>query len=113
MNNIKISIFESIYLIYMFLLFETTIDFNIFNSPKGYWLEHLTGNAKGKRICPFGKVIIFFFIGILLCRHFVKLPKYTMISSICIGFILSLMNMNALVYISPVLIYELYPIIIK
>ena len=56
-----LSVIEAIYLFYMFHCFETTIDFGITPSPNGYWFTHMTGNEKGLRICPFGRVAIPFF----------------------------------------------------
>ena len=106
MTKLNISLLESIYLIYMFLFFKTISDFNIVASPKHWFLDHSTNNYKENKICPFGKIIIFVFIGILISRHFIKLPKYTIHTSIIIGFILSLMNLNALVYILPVIVNE-------
>ena len=85
MANLNISLFESIYLIYMFLFFKTTTDFNLFSSPKHWLLDHSAKNYKENRICPFGKIIIFLFISILIGRHFIKFPKYTIHFSIVIG----------------------------
>lgn len=112
MNDITISIIESIYLIYMFLFFKTSTDFNVLTSPNGWWFEHLIGDEYGNRVCPFGQVIIFVFVAILLIRHHITIPKYIMITIIIIGFLMSFMNLNALVYILPILIYESYKMII-
>ena len=43
----------------MFHFFKTSIDFNILASPEGWLFEHLIGNEKGLRICPFGRIAIF------------------------------------------------------
>jgi hypothetical protein len=43
MPSLKNSLLESFYLIFMFLFFKTSIDFNVLSSPKGSWLEHLIG----------------------------------------------------------------------
>jgi hypothetical protein len=109
-NNLLTSILLSIYLIYMFLFFKTSIDFNIILGnfcnnlflPKGKFFQHLVGNEKGLRICPFGRVAIFALILILIGRHFFKISKKTINIVLFISFILSLMNMNALVYLVPV-----------
>ena len=103
--NLYISILESAYLIYMFLFFQTTLDFGIGPTPNGYWFEHLIGNKKGLRICPFGRVAIFFFIGILIGRHFFNIPYFNYI--LLFTFLLSLVNTNATVYLLPVFIIEL------
>ena len=96
-----IRILESLYLIYMFNYFETGIDFNVLSSPKGYWFEHLIGNTVGRRICPFGNVAIIPLIFVLLfgSRGLIR-------CSLVIAFILSLMNLNALVYLIPVFLIE-------
>ena len=103
-----VSILESIYLIYMFRYFETSVDFNIFSSPDGYWLKHMIGNKKGQRICPFGHVAIFGLVAVLLIRHFAPLPKKFILIALSIAVFLSLVNLNALVYLLPVIGIEYY-----
>ena len=108
MTSLKISIVESLYLIYMFLFFKTSVDFNIFDSPHGKFFEHLIGNEYGVRICLFGQKAIFLLIGILLGRHYVNIPQWFINMSLGISFVLSLMNMNAVVYLLPVWVNEIY-----
>jgi len=108
MNKLTKSILESFYLIFMFLFFKTTIDFNILSSPNGWWFEHLTGNSYGERICPFGKVAIFVLIFVLIIRNFINIPVYYIQISLFISFIFSLMNLNAVVYLIPIWLYEYY-----
>ena len=108
MTNLKISITESLYLLYMFLFFKTSVDFNIFDSPRGKYFEHLIGNEYGLRICLFGQKAIFVLIGILLGRHYINIPQWFINISLGISFVLSLMNMNAVVYMLPVWFYEIY-----
>jgi hypothetical protein len=77
LSLLLISIVESSYLIYMFLFFETSVDFNIFSQGelgKSGLFKHLVGNECGLRICPFGRIAIFFLIGIILARNFVAIP---------------------------------------
>ncbi len=102
-----LSILETIYLFYMFYFCETSIDFGITPSPDGYWLQHVTGNEKALRICPFGRVAILFLIALLLGRHFTHsiTPTYIQIALI-IAFILSLINTNALLYLLPIFLIE-------
>ena len=101
------SIAESAYLLYMFHFCETSIDFGITQSPDGYWLKHVMGNSQALRICPFGRVAIFFLMGILLGRHFTPFitPRIVNIS-LGTSFLLSFMNTNALVYLMPIYIIE-------
>jgi hypothetical protein len=96
-----IRILESIYLIYMFNFFETGIDFNVISSPDHRFFKHLIGNEKGNRICCFGHVAIFALVAVLLfgSRRLVK-------CGLVVAFILSLMNINALIYLIPVFLIE-------
>lgn len=103
---IFISIIEAIYLIFMFRYFETSVDFNILSSPKGYWFEHLIGNEKGKRICPFGQVAIIPLSIMLIARHYIYIPYQSNILLLAFGF--SWMNLNATVYLLPILILEFF-----
>ena len=96
-----IRILEALYLIYMFNFFETSVDFNVFSSPDHRFFKHLIGNKKGNRICPFGHVAIFALVAVLL---FGSRPLIR--CSLAIAFILSLMNLNALVYLLPIFILE-------
>lgn len=97
-----IRILEALYLIYMFCFFETSVDFNVFSSPDHRFFKHLIGNKKGNRICPFGHVAIFALVTVLLfgSRRLIK-------CGLVIAFILSLMNLNALVYLIPVFVVEM------
>ena len=96
-----IRILEALYLIYMFNFFETSVDFNVFSSPDHRFFKHLIGNKKGNRICPFGHVAIFALVAVLL---FGSRPLIR--CSLVIAFILSLINLNALVYLLPIFILE-------
>ena len=106
MPSLKISILESLYLIFMFLFFKTSIDFNVLRSPEGWWFEHLVGDEYGVRICPFGQVAIFALIFVLILRHYVKIPQWFIYLALGISFVLSLMNMNAVVYLIPIWLIE-------
>ena len=101
------SIFESLYLFYMFRHFQTSVDFGITASPNGYWLQHVVGNAKSLRICPFGQVAIFPLITLLITRNFVSCITPNIIQgALIIAFFLSLMNTNATVYLLPIFLIE-------
>ena len=106
MPSLKISLVESAYLIFMFLFFKTTMDFNVIRSPTGWWFEHLVGDHYGLRICPFGRVAIFALIFVLILRHYVKIPKLFIYLVLCISFVLSFMNMNAVIYLIPIWLIE-------
>ena len=94
MPSLKISIIESVYLIFMFLFFKTTMDFNVLRSPTGWWFEHLVGDHYGLRICPFGRVAIFALIAILIARHYVKIAQLYVNTTLVIAFILSIFKLR-------------------
>ena len=101
------SLIESLYLFYMFRHFQTSIDFGIAASPNGYWLQHVTGNVKSLRICPFGQVAILPLITLLLARNFLSAITPNIIhGALTIAFFLSLMNTNATVYLLPIFLIE-------
>jgi len=108
MDRIKISIIESLYLVYMFHFFKTSIDFNILSSPKGWLFEHLTGDEYGLRICPFGQIAIFALIFVLIARHFYEIPENFIKFALLVSLVLSFLNLNAVVYLVPIWIVELY-----
>jgi hypothetical protein len=103
-----LSILESIYLIFMFIFFKTTVDFNVLRSPSGKWFKHLIGDEYGNRICPFGKIAIFALIFVLLIRRCMKISQYFINLALAIAFVLSLMNMNAFVYLIPIFVVEYF-----
>jgi len=108
---LHISIIETIYIIFMFHFFKTRTDFNIIpklSIIKEYsFLNHLSGNEYGLRICLFGRIVIWGFILVLLLRNFYILPKYSQHCIIVLSMILSLLNMNAIVYLTPIWIIEI------
>ena len=102
-----LSIGESLYLFYMFHLCKTTIDLGIGPSPNGFWLKHVTGTEKMLRICPFGRVAVFFLIILLIGRNFSTLITTQIIHiALVIAFLLSLINTNAFFYLLPIFIIE-------
>ena len=113
MNRLNISIIESLYLLYMFHFFKTSMDFNILSSPKGWLFEHLIGDEYGLRICPFGRMAIFALIFVLIARHYFEIPENFMIFALLVSFVLSLMNLNAVVYLIPIWLVEMYFILKK
>ena len=105
-----ISILESVYLIYTYRFFKTSINFDIL---KIYWmnkyLKHDIENNYGLKICPFGQDIIFFLIFILLFRNVYSIDRayirYLLYISLCLSL---LMNWNSFVYLLPVNALEKY-----
>ena len=108
MDRLNISILESLYLVFMFHFFKTSMDFNVLSSPKGWLFEHLIGDKYGLRICPFGRIAIFALIFVLIARHYFEISDNFIRFALLVSFVLSLMNLNAVVYLIPVWIIELY-----
>ena len=113
MDRLNISIIESLYLVFMFHFLKTSMDFNILSSPKGWLFEHLIGDEYGLRICPFGRIAIFALIFVLIARHYFEIPENFMIFALFVSFVLSLMNLNAVVYLIPIWLVEMYFILKK
>jgi len=115
MNKLYISILEGIYLLYMFNYFETKKDFNWLKYEwDNKFMKHLNGNIYGLRICPFGRIAIFFLIALLLLRNLVNINQIYILYAVYFALILSvLLNWNALVYIIPVFIIEQSDLFLK
>ena len=110
MSKLTVSIIESAYLIYMFHFYKTSVHFNwnILPNFKNGIFKHLNGNEYGLRICPFGRQAIFALILLLLIRNFYSISKKLIFAAFVISFILSLMNLNAVVYLIPVWLTEIW-----
>ena len=131
MNSIIVSIGEIVYLIYMFYYFKTKVDFNqitpgpelvdsFFNiieerktkisksilENRKIYLNHYDGEKV--KICLFGRYVIVLLFIFLIVRHFIELPKYITKIVLAITLLLSLININALVYLLPIFFIELY-----
>ena len=105
-----ISVVESIYLIYMFRYFKTSMDFNIlpagFLAKRSDWFKHIIGDEYGLRICPFGRIAIIALVIVLLLRNFVRLSPFAIRACLGLSFVLALMNLNAVAYLAPVWLLE-------
>jgi len=112
MPSLTISLLESGYLLYMFHLCITSVDFNVLMVPLGTWnwnyswLKHLSVNERGLRICPFGRIAILFFTFILVGRHFFFIPQCLILTAFILSFMLSMLNLNAIIYLLPVWMIE-------
>lgn len=102
----------------MFFVFKTPYSFSTrtqdsATSSLGSLFIHNTGSTENK-ICPFGKVMAIIAIVLAYIRvYFIKSNKNTIknMSLVFIGasvLLATVMNMNALVYISPLLLSEIY-----
>ena len=103
-----LSLLEALYLSYTFHFLKTSVDFNILDSPQTLFFKHATGNAKVCRICPFGQYAIWILIVLLVLRCFMEIPQQYILVAIAIALIISLVNLNAFVYLIPVVLIESY-----
>lgn len=111
----KISLFEAFYILYMFLFFKTKysihhpLEVYITGYHQSLFHPINTQNYESK-ICPFGKNIIWLLILFLIYRSLYTIPKKYSKIVLFLTLLLSTMNMNALVYLLPYYIIELYRI---
>lgn len=103
-----ISLLEALYLSYTFHFLKTSVDFNILDSPQTLFFKHATGNAKVYRICPFGQYAIWVLIVLLILRCYVEIPQQYILAAVTLALIISLVNLNAFVYLIPVVLIESY-----
>ena len=117
-----VTFIESLYLFYMFNLFKTTytinhpFEKNIINNLGNYFKHPISNSVYENKICDFGKLSIKLFIGYLFIRFYIKknslininLLKKINLSVMLTTFILSLSNMNALIYLIPFFITDNY-----
>ena len=109
-----ITFIEIIYLFYMFFLFETSYSFGsaIFDKQIqniGTFFIHNTNNYENK-ICIFGKFMAIIAIILALIRCYERRNTFTfnLIFDIICVILAALMNLNALVYIIPLILCEIY-----
>ena len=127
MNFIIITIIEIAYVIYTFWIMETKYYINnpfsilrcfekteIKNNIKSFFKHPVGKGASTNYICPFGKYMILLLSIFLIVRLYIitftpysKYVKNISIIVLGIAFVLSFMNMNALVYLIPFFITEL------
>ena len=101
-----LSIIETAYLSYTFHFLETSVDFNIMDSPSNILFKHATGNARVGRICLFGQYAIVILMAVLLIRCISGIPPYCVLAAVGIALVISLINLNAFAYLVPVAIIE-------
>ena len=109
-----LSLTEMAYIIYMFFFFKTKysihhpFEYKIVNFDE--ILKHPINTGKYEsKICPFGKIIVWFLILFLFIRTFFLSGIYRIYSKIVllITFILSLSNFNVIIYLLPYYVIEL------
>ena len=120
-DKIIVTIAQSVYLLYMYFIYKTTYSFNGARLDKetqslGSYFVHDTGRYENK-ICFFGKImailaIILAVVRLYFLTYYPEIKRrLTLLSfgfdSVCL-FLAIIMNMNALVYLLPVLVSEVY-----
>ena len=107
------SIVESVYLLYMFNYFKTSVYFNHpcdVLTQKHPWIDHSRNNQSyGNKICPLGNLIGYLSPLWFLGRHSLDKNDFRLWNRriILLVFIGSLMtNMNAFIYFLPIFILE-------
>ena len=113
-DSIWLSTAEIAYLLYMFWVFKTNINFNtllgynVLEVAHGHVLWHSLRSDFGVKICAFGQWAILPMCALLLLPRSSNLGKKTLIAALALSAVLSLMNMNAVVYLVPIWIVELW-----
>ncbi len=109
--RIIISILESLYLVYMFNIFKTTISFHhpfeIFFTKLDYFKHPLNTGLYENKICTFGKQVSYLASIYLILRNFV--PKLQNINYHIVyisAFLSFIMNINSFIYLIPLFIIE-------
>ena len=115
---LTITLVEIIYLIYMFFIFKTSYSFNgavlelIIADYSGPFFRHDTyKGAYENKICDFGKTVAI--LGIILALIRLKYNskdtfRFNLIFVLLCLFLATLMNLNAVVYMIPIIILEIY-----
>ena len=116
-----ISIFEAIYIVFMFNYFKTKIaldhgcilnllkNIGLYNDKLNHYTQSMYKLEEPiNMVCPFGHFISWF-IGLFLIirNYYPKINKYNNIVLILL-FIGSWMNINVLAYLIPIFIIEIY-----
>ena len=105
-----IRLIEILYLLYMFLFFKTSIDFNIYSQgilARSKLFRHLEKTQYGNRICLFGHIMIILLCIFISLREIYLIPKYITWLVLLVSVLLSLLNFNAVAYLIPFWTIEL------
>ena len=113
-----ISFLLAIYIFYMFIIFKTTISLNhpfelllskkLNNMNNTNQFTHTINKEYNTKICPFGRKAIYILIFFLLYRSFnSNISKKINLWVLVITVIMSLLNLNAFIYLLPYIILEI------
>lgn len=120
-----LSLIEGIYVVYMFVFFTTCYSLeigrwqgepitnffkNILNLDVSKLLDHPTSKSKvpKSQICMFGKYASVLIFAHLILRHFVSFFKKINVYVFTIIFLFCFLNYNALLYMTPIFLLELF-----
>ena len=118
MNNLFLSILESIYIFYMYNLFKTKISFHspleilIQKNNMNNFIKHpISTGIYESKICPLGNYVSILLVLWIISRNFIKknniIPVNNFLFSIV--FICSfILNINSFIYLIPVFFYEFF-----
>ena len=118
MNLKIISLFQGIYLIYMYNYFKTKLYFHhpieLFLQNKNIidWFKHpISDDNYNNNICPFGNLMSFILaFWIIFYSYNIKIINYKInrFLWIVVAIVSLISNMNAFIYIIPILYFNLY-----
>lgn len=110
-----ISIVEAIYIVFILKYFKTSYSFNhpleIYVVGLNNYLKHPINSDKYEnKICKLGHKLSFYFAFYIIFRHFIPNNYLSIINPyiIYISIILSLLNLNAFIYLLPIFLFELF-----
>lgn len=112
MNSEQLFLLESLYLFYMFFIFKTTYSFNsaIYDEETqelGSLFIHNTNKYENK-ICMFGKIMAIVAIILAYIRLSKNNTTFNIIFDVICVLLCFVMNLNALIYIIPLILVEIY-----
>ena len=122
MDLTHVTIIESIYLLYMYFIFKTTYNFSFAPFDKetqslGYFFIHSTSSSYENKICIFGKFMAV--VAVILAFARLSMIKYndkqliingTVTFDVVCIILAVMMNLNAFIYILPLIVGEIYVI---
>lgn len=120
MNLLILSIVEIVYILYIFNFFKTRLSFNhpfeiIFTGFSEYLKHPIDSDIYENKICPLGHILSHLFSIYILIRLILiqtdslNIKTIKIINCFVIGFaiiISLLLNLNAFIYLIPVLLFE-------
>ena len=120
-NLFFFTIIEILYLFYMFIRFKTRVNFNhpfeyyMINKLGDFFKHPISEKEYSNKICPFGHFAIKNFILYLIFRLIflkfngnIQIIKKINFYIFAVALLLSLINMNSLIYLIPFIMLDFY-----